>query len=71
MKRRPKFFYTEEHKAFMWDRWKKGDSLESIARLFDRHHPSIERIIRAHGGIRVLRVFLRKCTLRPHPTQAV
>ena len=52
MKRRPKIYYTEEQKALMWDRWKKGESLESIARLFDRHHPSIERIIRAHGGIR-------------------
>ena len=50
MKRRPKIYYTEAQKALMWDRWKKGDSLESIARLFDRHHPSIERIIRAHGG---------------------
>ncbi len=36
----------------MWDRWKKGESMGSIARLFDRHHPSIERIIREHGGIR-------------------
>lgn len=52
MKRRPRIYYTEEQKALMWDRWKQGESLESIARLFDRHHPSIERIIREHGGIR-------------------
>ena len=52
MKRRPRIYYTEEQKALMWDRWKQGESLESIARLFDRHHPSIERIIRGHGGIR-------------------
>ena len=52
MKRRPRIYYTEEQKALMWDRWKKGESLGSIARLFDRHHPSIERIIREHGGIR-------------------
>lgn len=52
MKRRPKIHYTEEQKAVMWDRWQKGETLGSIARLFDRHHPSIERIIRAHGGIR-------------------
>ena len=52
MKRRPKIYYTEEQKALMWDRWKQGESLGSIARLFDRHHPSIERIIREHGGIR-------------------
>jgi IS30 family transposase len=52
MKRRPRIIYTEEQKALMWDRWKQGESLGSIARLFDRHHPSIERIIREHGGIR-------------------
>jgi len=52
MKRRPRIYYTEEQKALMWDRWKKGESLGSIARLFDRHQPSIERIIREHGGIR-------------------
>lgn len=52
MKRRPRIYYTEEQKALMWDRWKQGESLESIAQLFDRHHPSIERIIREHGGIR-------------------
>ncbi|MCG8004232.1 MAG: IS30 family transposase [Candidatus Thiodiazotropha lotti] len=52
MKRRPRIHYTEEQKAIMWDRWQKGETLGSIARLFDRHHPSIERIIRAHGGIR-------------------
>jgi IS30 family transposase len=52
MKPRPRIYYTEEQKALMWDRWKKGESLGSIARLFDRHHPSIERIIREHGGIR-------------------
>jgi IS30 family transposase len=36
----------------MWDRWKKGDSLHEIARLFDRHHPSISGILAASGGIR-------------------
>ncbi len=52
MKRRPRIIYSEEQKALMWDRWKKGESLGSIARLFDRQHSSIERIIREHGGIR-------------------
>ena len=36
----------------MWDHWQKGDSLASIARLFDRQHSSIERIIAESGGIR-------------------
>ena len=52
MKRRARTLYTEEQKAMMWDRWQKGETLGSIARLFDRYHPSIERIIREHGGIR-------------------
>jgi len=25
----------------MWDRWQKGESLNSIARLFDRHHSGV------------------------------
>ena len=36
----------------MWDRWQKGETLGSIARLFDRHHSSIEGIIVESGGIR-------------------
>lgn len=36
----------------MWERWKKGDTLHQIAQLFDRHHPSIQRILAETGGIR-------------------
>lgn len=36
----------------MWDRWQKGDSLHDIARLFDRGHSSISRILGETGGIR-------------------
>jgi hypothetical protein len=43
MKYRTRIFYTEEQKAVMWERWQKGDSLHSIARLFDRGHSSIAR----------------------------
>jgi hypothetical protein len=42
--------YSEADKALMWDRWQRGDSLATIARLFDREHSSIEGIIRATGG---------------------
>lgn len=52
MKQRPRIYYTEEQKAMMWDRWQKGETLGSIARLFNRHHPSIQRIIAESGGIR-------------------
>ena len=52
MKMRPRIYYTEEQKAPMWDRWQKGESLNSIARLFDRGHSSIQRILTETGGIR-------------------
>ncbi len=52
MKYRPRIYYTETDKALMWDRWQKGDSLASIARLFDRGHSSVERILAETGGIR-------------------
>ena len=52
MKHRPRIYYTETDKALMWDRWQKGESLHSIAKLFDRHHPSIQRVLAKTGGIR-------------------
>jgi len=52
MKRRPGIYYTEEQKPLMWDLWEKGETLGSIARLFDRHHSSVECIIAESGGIR-------------------
>jgi len=36
----------------MWGHWQKGDSLQQISQLFDRNHPSIERILSESGGIR-------------------
>lgn len=52
MKRRPRILYTESQKALMWDRWKKGDSLQQIAQLFDRNHGSVRNILEPTGGIR-------------------
>ena len=52
MKRRPRVVYTDSQKSLMWDRWQKGDSMTEIARLFDRKHPSIRRILTENGGIR-------------------
>ena len=52
MTRRSRIYYTESQKALMWNRWQKGDSLHQIAQLFDRHHPSIQRILAETGGIR-------------------
>ena len=45
--------YSEAEKQFMWDRWRQGDSLHDIARLFDRpNHTSVQRIFSQAGGIR-------------------
>jgi len=52
MKQRPRIYYTEEQKALMWDRWQQGESLNAIARLFDRHHSAVQRILAETGGIR-------------------
>jgi IS30 family transposase len=52
MKYRTRIFYTEADKALMWDRWQKGESLNSIARLFGRSHSSIQGILARTGGIR-------------------
>ena len=52
MKYRTRIYYSEEQKSLMWDRWQKGDSLHSIARLFDRSHGSIAGILSRTGGIR-------------------
>jgi len=51
MKRRPRIYYTESQKVLMWERWRKGESLQRIAELFDRNHSSIERILAETGGI--------------------
>jgi IS30 family transposase len=52
MKYRQRIYYTETDKALMWDRWQKGESLNSIARLFDRHHSAIQGVLARTGGIR-------------------
>jgi len=52
MKQRPRIYYTEKQKSLMWDRWKKGDSLYEIAKLFDRGNSSIHGIFSKVGGIR-------------------
>lgn len=51
MKQRPRIYYSEGQKALMWERWRKGDSLQQIAQLFDRHHSSVQRILAETGGI--------------------
>jgi len=49
---RARIHYTDSQKALMWDRWRKGESLQQIAQLFDRNHSSVSRILAESGGIR-------------------
>ncbi len=49
---RTRIYYSAAQKAEMWDRWQQGETLHSIARLFDRHHTSVRGILAATGGIR-------------------
>ena len=52
MKYRKRIYYTETDKALMWDRWQKGESLQTIAQLFNRNHSSIAGVLSRTGGIR-------------------
>ena len=51
MKQRSRIYYTDSQKALMWERWRKGESLQKIAELFDRNHSSVQRILAEPGGI--------------------
>jgi IS30 family transposase len=52
MKQRRRIYYSASQRALIWDRWQKGETLHQIARLFDRYHSSIQRIVAETGGIR-------------------
>ena len=52
MKQRPRIYYSQTQKALMRERWKKGETLQQIAQLFDREHSSIQGILAQTGGIR-------------------
>ena len=52
MKYPSRIYCTETDKSEMWDRWEKGESLNSIARHFGRGHSSIQGILARTGGIR-------------------
>jgi IS30 family transposase len=52
MKQRLRIYYTETDKALIRDRWHQGESLNSIARRFGRHHSAIQGILARTGGIR-------------------
>jgi hypothetical protein len=49
---RTRIKYTAEQKAEMWDRWQRGESLNSIGPAFDRPSSSIFSQLAPSGGIR-------------------
>jgi hypothetical protein len=49
---RTRIKYTAAQKSDIWDRWQRGESLNSIGRLFDRHSTSIFGLLAPTGGIR-------------------
>lgn len=49
---RTRIQYTEADKALMWERWRRGESLNSIGRLFDRRHTTVQHMLARTGGIR-------------------
>ena len=50
-KRRRRLFSTAES-AEVWDRWRRGEGLKLIGRVFDRSSGAIFEHLRPHGGIR-------------------
>jgi len=63
MKRRPRIYYSDSQKALMWEHWKKGESLQQIAQLFDRNHSSVSRILAETGAYQASRRLDRVRTL--------
>jgi IS30 family transposase len=49
---RTRIKYTASQKADIWDRWQRGESLNSIGRLFDRPSSSVFNMLSPTGGIR-------------------
>jgi hypothetical protein len=45
-------YFTQSDKTFMWDRWQKGESLSSIARLLGTSHSAITGVLSKTGGVR-------------------
>ena len=52
MKQRRRIYYSAAQRAEIWDRWRRGESMHDIGRLFDRGHSSIFQVLAPTGGIR-------------------
>jgi len=52
MKQRKRIYYSSEQRAEIWDRWRRGESMSSIGRRFDRESSSVFSVLSPSGGIR-------------------
>jgi IS30 family transposase len=52
MKQRQRIYYSTAQRAEIWDRWKRGETMNAIGRVFDRGHSSIFSVLAPTGGIR-------------------
>lgn len=52
MKRRRRIYYSAAQRADIWDRWRRGESMSSIGRRFERESSSIFSVLSPSGGIR-------------------
>jgi IS30 family transposase len=52
MKQRKRRYFTAAEIAVIWDRWEKGESLNSIARDLGRGHSAVQGVLTRTGGIR-------------------
>jgi len=50
--RRKRRFFTVAESSEIWDRWRKGEGLKSIGRVFGKSSSSIFAHLRPTGGIR-------------------
>ena len=52
MARRPRSQFSAADHALMWEGWSRGETLQEIAKRFDRHHTSVRGVLARSGGIR-------------------
>ena len=52
MKSSKRRYFTQSDKTLMWDRWRKGESLNSIARLLGTSHSAVAGVFSKTGGVR-------------------
>jgi len=52
MKSKTRRYFTESEKTLMWNRWRKGESQNAIARLLGTSHSAIAGVLSKTGGVR-------------------